>query len=320
LSAVGNQVVALGGHIQQISRHSTYEIIIPRRLIDREKRWTHFNEEHLDDQLSYLIQTGNGTHILKLKKNKNLLGEKFTIYTYNQEGKLESTPVETQTHCYYHGNVEGVPDSLLALSTCDGLRGILYIGDKQYGMEPVKGSNKFEHFLYVLDKSHEPFSCGVQNDDQYHEPILKYSNISHYPFSKDTHRRKRRNVLPEKRYVELYMVVDKNRYLIKRTIEAVQKETVELINYVDGPSQSKSTKISDRALKLDGTLSMISGDQVPLPYIDIDLLGPDSRAEAYTFQMLLSEALGGSSEEEEEDAAVTRAMEAAIAAVMEKRA
>lgn len=27
-------------------------------------------QEHLDDQLSYLIQTGNGTHILKLKKNK----------------------------------------------------------------------------------------------------------------------------------------------------------------------------------------------------------------------------------------------------------
>lgn len=56
-------------------------------------------------------------------------------------------------------------------------------------MEPIKGSNKFEHFFYVLDKSHEPFSCGVQNDDQYHEHILKYTNISHYPFSKDTLRR-----------------------------------------------------------------------------------------------------------------------------------
>ncbi|XP_039194766.1 disintegrin and metalloproteinase domain-containing protein 9-like [Crotalus tigris] len=234
LSAVGNLSLALGGHTQQISMQSTYEIIIPRRLTDREKRWTHFNKEHLDDHISYLIQTGNGTHILKLKKNKNLLGEKFTIYTYNQEGKLESTPVETQTHCYYHGNVEGVPDSLLALSTCDGLRGILYIGDKQYGMEPVKESNKFEHLLYVLDKSHEPFSCGVQSDDRYHEHILKYTNVSHSLFSKDTLRRKRRNVLPDKRYIELYMVVDNNRYIFKRTIEAVQKETVELINYVDG--------------------------------------------------------------------------------------
>lgn len=56
-------------------------------------------------------------------------------------------------------------------------------------MEPVKGSNKFEHFLYVLDKSHEPFSCGVQSDDRYHEHILKYSNVSHSPFSKDTLRR-----------------------------------------------------------------------------------------------------------------------------------
>lgn len=27
-----------------------------------------------------------------------------------------------QTHCYYHGEVEGYEDSMVALSTCSGLR------------------------------------------------------------------------------------------------------------------------------------------------------------------------------------------------------
>lgn len=32
-----------------------------------------------------------------------------------------------QAHCYYRGVVEGIEDSLLALSTCDGLRYYLFI-------------------------------------------------------------------------------------------------------------------------------------------------------------------------------------------------
>ncbi|XP_062988842.1 disintegrin and metalloproteinase domain-containing protein 9-like [Elgaria multicarinata webbii] len=240
LTGTGKQMLAMGGSAHQISRHSTHEIIIPRRLIDREKRWTLFHEEHSDNQLSYLIQTGNGTHILKLKKNKNLFGENFRRYTYSKDGKLETTPFEAKNHCYYHGVVKGVEDSLLALSTCDGLRGILHIVGKRFGLEPVIGSDKFEHFFYALENSHQdPFFCGVPNNDPYDEQstetFLKYTNISHSAFSKDTILRRKRAVLPDKRYVELYMVADKNRYLLKKSdAEAVEKETVEMANYIDG--------------------------------------------------------------------------------------
>ncbi|KAJ6669030.1 hypothetical protein lerEdw1_007839 [Lerista edwardsae] len=239
LTVNGKQMLAVGWSAQQISKHSTFEIIIPQRLTEREKRWTHFHEEHSDNQLSYLIQTGSGTHILKLKKNKNLIGANFNIYTYNKDGKLEVSPFEAKAHCYYHGVVEGDPDSLLALSTCDGIRGILNIDGKQYGMEPVNGSAQFEHFFYALGSSYEkPVFCGVPNDHLYHEQsmetVVRYTNISYSPFSKDTILRRKRAVLPEERYVELYVVVDKDRYLQKKSDIAVQKEMVELANYVDG--------------------------------------------------------------------------------------
>uniref|UniRef100_A0A6J0UWT8 Disintegrin and metalloproteinase domain-containing protein 9-like n=1 Tax=Pogona vitticeps TaxID=103695 RepID=A0A6J0UWT8_9SAUR len=239
LIGVGKQMLAVGLHVHQSSGHSTYEIVIPQRLAEREERWTHSYEKHLDNQLSYLIKTGNRTHILKLKKNTNLIGEHFIIHTYSKDGTLKTTPFETKTHCYYHGVVEGITDSQLALSTCDGLRGIVHINGRRYGIEPINGSNQFEHFFYVLENSNQQtFVCGVPDGDLFHEQSMdifsRYSTINYSHFSKGTLLRKRRAVLPEKRYVELYMVVDKNRYVMKQSDEeAVQKETIELANYVD---------------------------------------------------------------------------------------
>uniref|UniRef100_A0A8C5GCC3 Disintegrin and metalloproteinase domain-containing protein 11-like n=1 Tax=Gouania willdenowi TaxID=441366 RepID=A0A8C5GCC3_GOUWI len=40
-------------------------------------------------------------------------------------------------HCYYHGNVRGIPDSWVALSTCNGLHGMFSDGNFSYGIEPV---------------------------------------------------------------------------------------------------------------------------------------------------------------------------------------
>ncbi|XP_040453098.1 disintegrin and metalloproteinase domain-containing protein 9-like [Falco naumanni] len=122
LTLTGKPFWIKGVSSEQTSRLSTLEIIIPRSLTGREKHHPFFHEEHSDDNLSYSIKTRNGTYLLKLKKNKKLLSEDFMLYTYGGNGKLEATQSQNETHCYYHGTVEGISDSMLALSTCDGLR------------------------------------------------------------------------------------------------------------------------------------------------------------------------------------------------------
>ncbi|NWZ69927.1 ADAM9 protein, partial [Acrocephalus arundinaceus] len=197
-------------------------------------------QEHSDDNLSYSVKTRNGTYLLKLEKNKKLLSNDFKLYTYGKNGKLQATPPKNETHCYYHGTVEGIADSTVALSTCDGLRGILYIGGKWYGMEPLNTSSTFEHVLYELeDVQGIPFHCGVLNGSLEHEMFVKqsvkYTFSSNSTSSRDRLLREKRAVLPQKSYVELFVVVDHNRFLMKDSDPAaVQKETVELINYVDG--------------------------------------------------------------------------------------
>ncbi|XP_035752472.1 disintegrin and metalloproteinase domain-containing protein 9 [Egretta garzetta] len=249
LTLTGKPFWIKGVSSEQTSRLSTLEIIIPRSLTDREKHHPFFHEEHWDDSLSYSIKTRNGTYLLNLKKNKKLVSEDFMLYTYGENGKLEATPSKPKTHCYYHGTVEGIADSMLALSTCDGLRGILHIGGKWYGMEPLNTSSPFEHVFYQLEDMQDmPFQCGVLNGSLHHEMFVKHSVkymfLSNSTSSRSRALRKKRAVLPQKSYVELFVVVDQERFLMKKSDTAVvQKETVELINYVDGMYRALNIQI-----------------------------------------------------------------------------
>ncbi|XP_009474030.1 PREDICTED: disintegrin and metalloproteinase domain-containing protein 9-like [Nipponia nippon] len=222
------QTLFLGVSSEQTSRLSTLEIIIPRSLTDREKHHPFFHEEHSDDNLSYSIKTRNGTYLLKLQKNKKLVSEDFMLYTYGENGKLEATQSNHKTHCYYHGTVEGIADSMLALSTCDGLRGILYIGGKWYGMEPLNTSSTFEHVFYQLEDTQDiPFQCGVPNGSLHHEKMFVKQSVKYAFLSNSTSSREK--LL---------------RFLLKKSDSAaVQKETVELINYVDGMYRALNIQI-----------------------------------------------------------------------------
>lgn len=69
-------------------------------------------------------------------------------------------------------------------------RGILYVGDKSYGIEPLDGSATFEHMFYQLEHAQQtPFLCGVPNDSLHHEIHVKnfllHSEVSHANFSSE---------------------------------------------------------------------------------------------------------------------------------------
>lgn len=56
------------------------------------------------------------------------------------------------------------------------VRGILYIGGRWYGMEPLNTSSTFEHVLYELeDVQGIPFHCGVLNGSLEQEMFVKQS-------------------------------------------------------------------------------------------------------------------------------------------------
>ncbi|KAK2508901.1 hypothetical protein MC885_005722, partial [Smutsia gigantea] len=136
------------------------------------------------------------------------------------------------THCHYRGYVEGAHNSSIALSDCFGLRGLLHIENVSYGIEPLQNSSHFEHIFYRLDDVHqEPLKCGVSNKDIEKETIRDEEEEA--PTITQLLRR-RRAVLPQTRYVELFIVVDKERYdMMGRNQTAVREEMICLANYLD---------------------------------------------------------------------------------------
>ncbi|MEE6486572.1 hypothetical protein FKM82_014635 [Ascaphus truei] len=206
-----------------------HEIVLPQRVVSRDRR--HLDPQHTEeweDQLSYSIRTSNGTLLLKLQRNRGFLSEAFERYTYSKDGGLKPfNRTALARSCYYHGQVDGVRDSFLALSTCHGLRGVMNMRDERYVIEPVETSSHGEHHLFQLQETNMPSVCGVKD---FHTQTAHMLLPSYYEL-----RRKKRAVLVATSFVELSVVVDKLRYTIKNSnMTAVEEETLQLVNVVDG--------------------------------------------------------------------------------------
>ncbi|XP_029466621.1 disintegrin and metalloproteinase domain-containing protein 9-like [Rhinatrema bivittatum] len=244
LTFSGHLVLAEGALSEQESSLPDYEIIIPQRNKQHTTATDGRTQDDREDTLSYSIQVAGRILTLKLKRNKKLISEGFTIYTYNKDGKLEISKSKTQVNCYYQGFIEGVESSVVALSICHGLRGVIRGGDWYYGIEPLVASSLDEHLLFRLPAlPGKSFGCGVQGPDLFHK-----SNLSMGSFHgmKDflTISRLKREVMPVASFVELCIVVDKNRYNEKNGNQsAVKEDVLELVNAVDMMFQPLNIKI-----------------------------------------------------------------------------
>ncbi|MFT7817507.1 disintegrin and metalloproteinase domain-containing protein 9-like isoform X2 [Arapaima gigas] len=213
-----------GWEPQQTSQLTAYELTIPRR-IERQRRSV---ERVASSQMSYIVRIQGKDHIIVLEKNEQLLPEDFTVYSYAEDGSLVTEQPHMQEHCHYHGFVEGLPGSSVALSICSGLRGVLHMGNTTYGLEPLESSASSQHLVYRLeDVRTEPQECGTPHVVPGHAHHAQASSISHML-------RKKRAVLHQTHFVELFLVVDNEKFTsMNRNQTAVREGMVQLASYVD---------------------------------------------------------------------------------------
>uniref|UniRef100_A0A8C5R255 ADAM metallopeptidase domain 9 n=1 Tax=Leptobrachium leishanense TaxID=445787 RepID=A0A8C5R255_9ANUR len=239
--------------LEQASFLSSYEIIIPQKLTRARRDASGAADEASP---SYSIVTEGKKYILHLEKNRDFLAKDLTIYTYAEDGRRLSSQLRNQAHCHYHGYAEGVPESFVAVSTCSGLRGLLHLGNGSYGIEPLNSSVEFHHLIYRLeDVKTEPMMCGVSSLDG-----VDHNEDTHPPSMTQLLRRKRA-VLPQTRYVELFLVVDKERY-DKSGMNStfVTGEMVQLSNYLDGMYKMLNIRVVLVGLEIWTDINKISTD------------------------------------------------------------
>ncbi|KAI5619640.1 disintegrin and metalloproteinase domain-containing protein 9 precursor [Silurus asotus] len=211
----------------QTSKLRSYQIVRPQlvhRRWQRDDEATQTHRQRSDpDSLIYSIEIEKTFHQLQLTRNRHFLSPDFTVVSHDVKRDSIKHHPEKPALCHYSGHVSGQEESLVALSSCNGLRGVIFIGNESYALEPALNATDNEHILFPLeDVQAQPFVCGVEEH-----------GFSDHTLSMHAFLRKKR-ALPQTRYVELVLVVDNLRFNIKKkNVTAVREEMVQLANLLD---------------------------------------------------------------------------------------
>ncbi|XP_030394504.1 disintegrin and metalloproteinase domain-containing protein 32-like [Gopherus evgoodei] len=107
--------------------------------------------------------------------------------------------------CYYQGYIAGFPNSLVTLSTCSGLRGLLQFENTSYGIEPLDSSPGFEHIIYQIKNENiqSPLFANNYTDIGREKVTRKVSYKLHTDIESMS------DVTKSPRYLEIDVILDK---------------------------------------------------------------------------------------------------------------
>ncbi|XP_060042411.1 disintegrin and metalloproteinase domain-containing protein 29 [Erinaceus europaeus] len=213
-----------------LAKHLQYnkpqEVVIPMKITD-----THRGRKS-SDWMSYSLHLGGQKHIIHMKIKKFLLSRHLPVFTYTDQGALFKDQSFVQNNCFYHGYVEGDPESLVALSACSGgFQGLLQINDTVYEIKPNIFSTKFEHLVYKID-SEKVYLPTMKSD-------FTQDQIIHQLKSQETGDA----VMKQNFYrtwwvhmfiIEMAVVVDHTLYLhFEKNVSKLQDDLCSVVNVVD---------------------------------------------------------------------------------------
>lgn len=209
---------SIGQAQPQEFRRTLYEVIIPRKLTPR-------SGHRKSQDVNYWVEIEGAGYVVHLMQKKGFVPKRFPVFSYNKEGVLRLDYPYIRKDCYYHGFVQDEPFSVAALSTCSGgIRGLLQVKNKTYGIEPIKGSATFQHMVYRMkEKDTSHVRCGVEEEEPTNEEAMIQNtedlvgkNGTAAPWWTQT------------RYVKIIVVVEHERY-----IQFGKNETVVVMHVLD---------------------------------------------------------------------------------------
>ncbi|XDA78635.1 hypothetical protein R6Z07F_008725 [Ovis aries] len=215
----------ISGHCQaRPSQHfSSPELVIPLKVTG----WG--RNAKVPGWLSYSLRFGGQRHITHMKVKKLLISRPLPVFTYTDQRSLHQDQPYLPDDCYYHGYVEGVPKSLVALSTCSGgFRGVLQINDLAYEIEPVRSSATFEHWVYRIDSDDTQFPrkrCGLTEEE-----IARQLELHNFTLKQSSYTGWWTHLL----FLELVVVVDNLRFVHSGSnVSVVQIEIATVVNVIN---------------------------------------------------------------------------------------
>ncbi|XP_054576291.1 disintegrin and metalloproteinase domain-containing protein 18-like isoform X2 [Eptesicus fuscus] len=194
------------------SETSHLQITVPQKL------GTTTNDANVSEtQVIYAIQINRKTYTLHLKK-QSFIDPHFLVYSYNKSGTLHPGSLFKKRHCFYQGYAAEIPNSVVTLSTCSGLRGLLQLVNLSFGIEPLESTTMFEHMLYQIKNNKADF---LPLQDNY--PMIQLGDQAYRILVKSE---KTLDVMLLKRTLKIHIIMDKALYDYMGSEVAVATEKI----------------------------------------------------------------------------------------------
>uniref|UniRef100_A0A8D0DWP1 ADAM metallopeptidase domain 19 n=1 Tax=Salvator merianae TaxID=96440 RepID=A0A8D0DWP1_SALMN len=214
-----------------------HEIIIPQWRADGR-----FAVEKRAPRAEVEITAEGRNFILDVEKNEHLFAPGYTETHYTKNGIPHTIPLNNTDHCFYHGTVRGTENSSVALSTCNGLRGLIVLSHNlSYILEPFPHSQQ-KHMIYRSEHLKvSRGSCGSQHSGS--ESVDWLAGLTGQ--AKPSYHRVKRDDQQSMKYVELLLVADyaefqKHNY----DLQATKSKLLEAANYVDKFYKSLNIRVA----------------------------------------------------------------------------
>ncbi|XP_075853406.1 disintegrin and metalloproteinase domain-containing protein 2 isoform X4 [Microcebus murinus] len=204
--------------------------------------------EGLEVEVSYKVLIEGKIFILNLTQ-KTFLPHNFRVYGYNGTEIMKPFDEAFQNFCYYQGYIEDYPNSMVILSTCNGIRGILQFENISYGIEPLESSIGFEHVIYRVNLKNADIALYAIKDIESRDMSYKIKSIEPQP--------------DLSQYIEMHVVVEKQLYDHMGSDTAVVTQKVfQLIGLTNAIFTSFNTTVILSSLELwtDENKILTTGD------------------------------------------------------------
>lgn len=165
---------------------------------------------------------------LLLKLNEDFICDGFTTSYLgagsNGEDLFEKQSPKEINNCYYHGHVLGMNNSQVVASTCNGLRGTIFLPHDVLQFSPIDEHNSM-HILYRPQET-EKHSCETKPFKAFHHTMTVNGDFSP--------RVRLKRAAAEKKFIELLIVADNNLFNKFKSRKELHEHVKEVVNYLDG--------------------------------------------------------------------------------------
>nr|XP_031843090.1 disintegrin and metalloproteinase domain-containing protein 9 isoform X2 [Nomia melanderi] len=221
------------GPSPDFGRHA---LVRPRIYHGRTKRQISTTKENDIDHADVLtvgFELNGVKRILDLRLNTDLVPVGYQ-QRHQHEGTYKvHTPSKVEL-CHYQGSVRDVPGSWVALSTCRGLRGVIFDGENLHHIHPETESLDSDHYVYKHSDFIGNHTCGYEGTPHHtlHHPVTVSRATRHKRAAEVI--RGPYNANKRSRYVELVLVIDKKEYVaLDENLDKVYQHCKDIANIVN---------------------------------------------------------------------------------------